>query len=269
MGNICVIGPRASGKTTYLASLAYFPNKSKEKTFKVQSLNDDSKELAAKAQNIIIEGLSVEPTAIGEKIQSVDDLPYYSFKIDAKKHRFSKIESIQLNARDYPGEVFEKIAEPDLSDSMHQEFIDECLMKDVVGCLILLTAWEKGADRFYYQVMDKFIDLMDHHNRADDLRLAIAMSKCERGEIWPGRIDPEIDLFGVHLPQTLNTLKERILPKNIRFYAMSTFGVLGRHNPRPNRIDLQGKEGTASVLREAARWRPYNLIEPLYWLSQG
>jgi hypothetical protein len=95
------------------------------------------------------------------------------------------------------------------------------------------------------------------------------MSKCERGEIWPGRIDPETDLFSVHLPQTLHTLKERILPKNLRLYAMSTFGVLGRNNPRPNRIDLLGKEGTASVLREAARWRPYNLIEPLYWLSKG
>lgn len=85
MGNICVIGPRASGKTTYLASLAYFPNKTQEKTFKIQPLNDESRDLAAKAQNIIREGLSVEPTAIGEKIQTVDDLPYYSFKIDIKK----------------------------------------------------------------------------------------------------------------------------------------------------------------------------------------
>lgn len=269
MGNICVIGPRASGKTTYLASLAYFPNKTKEKNFKIQPLNDESRDLAAKAQNIIREGLSVEPTAIGEKIQSVDDLPYYSFKIDIKKSRLSRKESIQLNARDYPGEIFEKIAEPSLSDSIHQEFIDECLMKDVVGCLILLTAWERGADSFYNQVMSKFIELMDRNDRLKDLRLAIAMSKCERGEIWPGRIDPETDLFGVHLPQTLHTLKERIFPKNVRFYAMSTFGVLGRNNPRPNRIDLLGKEGTGSVLREAARWRPYNLVEPLHWLSKG
>lgn len=273
MGNICVIGPRASGKTTYLAALAYAQDprrrQKRGRSFKIQPLNDESRDLAAKAENIIQEGLSVEPTVIGEKIQTVDDLPYYSFKIDVKNGLSTKTESIQLNARDYPGEVFEKIADSHLSDSIHQEFIDECLMKDVVGCLILFTAWEKGSDSFYNQVMNKFIDLMDNGDRTQDLRLAVAMSKCERGEIWPGRLDPEVDLFGVHLPRTLATLKDRILPKNLRFYAMSTFGVLGRNNPRPNRIDQAGKEGKASVLRDAGKWRPYNMIEPLYWLSKG
>jgi hypothetical protein len=116
--------------------------------------------------------------------------------------------------------------------------------------------------------MNRFIDLMDVNDRLKDLKLAIAMSKCERGELWPGRIEPEIDLFGVHLPNTQLTLKERIPPKNLRFYALSTFGVLGRTDPRPNRVDEQGKEGKASVLREASHWHPYNMIDPLYWLSK-
>lgn len=269
MGNICIIGPRASGKTTYLAALAYKKRlSSKSKNFSLQPLNDDSREIADKAENIICQGESVEPTVIGDAIQSVDDLPVYSFNIAIKKNVFSKTESFQLNVRDYPGEVFEKIAEPNLSDSIHEEFIKECLMKDVVGCLILLTGWEKGTDNFYNRVMNRFIDLMDVNDRLNDLKLAIAMSKCERGELWPGRIEPEIDLFGVHLPTTKATLKERIPSKNLRFYAISTFGVLRRTDPRPNRVDEQGKDGKASVLREASHWHPYNMIDPLYWLSK-
>lgn len=82
MGNICVIGPRASGKTTYLAALAYWENhqiqRNKGKGFHVQPLNDESRNLAEKAEDIILQGLSVEPTVIGDAIQTVDDLDYYS-----------------------------------------------------------------------------------------------------------------------------------------------------------------------------------------------
>ncbi|MFW6296747.1 MAG: hypothetical protein ACOC04_06110 [Halothece sp.] len=263
MGNICIIGPRASGKTTYLAALAYCQDKrqrqARTKIYNIQPLNEEAKQLTAQSENIIQQGLSFEPNIVGDKIKTPDDLHYYSFMIEVKNTLLSKPERFQLNAKDYPGEVFEDITK-------HKDFIDECLMKDVVGCLILFTGWEKGEDSSYYQLMSKFIDAMNNENRIQDLRLAVAMSKCERGEIWPGRLDPETDLFGVHLPKTLKTLKDKILRKNLRFYAMSTFGVLGRNNPRPNRIDRGGKE---SVLRDAAKWRPYNLVEPLYWLSKG
>ncbi len=110
---------------------------------------------------------------------------------------------------------------------------------------------------------------MDSHERSNDLRIAVAMSKCERGELWPGRLDPEIDLFDVHLPKTKATLCRKIPPKNLQFYAISTFGVLRRNDPRPNRVDELGREGYLSVLREPSHWRPYGMISPLYWLSKG
>lgn len=270
MGNICIIGPRASGKTTYLAALAY-KNRlmKKSKGFKIVPLNDDSRKLAEKAENIICQGESLEPNIIGQEIQNVDDLPYYSFNLEIKKFFFSQPESFQLNVRDYPGEIFERIADQTSSEPVYEEFINECLMKDVVGCLILLTAWDKGADSFYSRVMSRFMELMDFHDRANDLRLAVVMSKCERGELWPGRLDPETDLFGVHLRQTRDTLREKITPENLRFYALSTFGVLHRTNPKPNRRDEAGKSGKASVLRQADHWQPYNMIEPLYWLGKN
>lgn len=273
MANIVVIGPRTSGKTTYLAALAYLPDlqgaKGKKTNFKIQPLNDESRDLADNAENILVEGATFEPTVIGEKLKTVDDLPYYSFQLEAKQGLLGKKQQFQINVRDYPGEVFEKIAQRNLGDEIYHEFIEECLMKDVQGCLILLTQWERGTDKFYKQVMQEFLRLIDERERTNDLKLAIAMSKCERGELWPGRIDPETDLFGLHLPRTKATLKDsRINPKNLRFYALSTFGVLAKNDPRPNRIDQAGTNGTESVLRDSNKWQPYNLIAPLYWLNQ-
>lgn len=266
MGNIHVIGPQASGKTTYLAALAYKPSTAawKEKNFKVQALNEETKELADHAENIIVEGASLEPTR--NYVTTIDDLKVYSFLIEIQK-KWQKPEKINLAVRDYPGEVFKELVSVS-ADPLHEEFMNECLSKDTQGCLILLTEWKQGTDKFYKRVFKRFIDLMDKQERLQDLRLAVAMSKCERGELWPGRLDPENDLFAIHFPDTLTLLKDNIPSKNLQFYAISTFGVLGNKDPRPNRKGELGKQNS-SILREPERWSPYGMISPLYWLSTG
>lgn len=267
MGNIRVIGPRGSGKTTYLAALAYQPllGVGQFKNLHIQAINEDTKKLAEKAENIILEGESLEPT--GVLVRTIDDIPIYAFNIEIK-NLFNLKEQITLAIRDYPGEIFDEL-ELGKIDRIQEEFIEECLSQDVAGCLIMLTEWKRGTDRFYSRVLQRFTELMDKYNRNNNLRLAVVMSKCERGELWPGRLDPEIDLFDVHLPKTKAVLKDRIPSNNLAFYAISTFGVLGRNNPRPNRIEEWGTDGRNSVLRETELWQPYGLISPLYWLSTG
>jgi energy-coupling factor transporter ATP-binding protein EcfA2 len=267
-GNIVVIGPTAAGKTTYLAALSYFKeHKQGKKLFTVNPQNPATRILAEKAENILKQAADLDRTVIGQGIESVDDLPFYSFGITAKPYWYSSTETFQLTARDYPGEVFEAIASPSARKPIHEDFINECFT-DVIGCLIMLTGWEPGTDNFYNRIMKQFLKLMDERGRSQNLKLAIVMSKCERGEIWPGRLDPEIDLFAVHLRETTKTLRAKVIPQNLRFFALSTFGVLGRDNPRPNREDRMKGEEPASVIRQPNSWQPYNLIEPLYWLSK-
>lgn len=267
-GNIVVIGPTAAGKTTYLAALSYFKeHKQGKKLFTVNPQNPATRILAEKAENILKQAADLDRTVIGQEIESVDDLPFYSFGITAKPYWYSSTETFQLTARDYPGEVFEAIASPSSRKPIHEDFINECFT-DVIGCLIMLTGWEPGTDNFYNRIMKQFLKLMDERGRSQNLKLAIVMSKCERGEIWPGRLDPEIDLFAVHLRETTKTLRAKVIPQNLRFFALSTFGVLGRDNPRPNREDRMKGEEPASVIRQPNSWQPYNLIEPLYWLSK-
>jgi energy-coupling factor transporter ATP-binding protein EcfA2 len=267
-GNIVVIGPTAAGKTTYLAALSYFKeHKQGKKLFTVNPQNPATRILAEKAENILKQAADLDRTVIGQGIESVDELPFYSFGITAKPYWYSSTETFQLTARDYPGEVFEAIASPSARKPIHEDFINECFT-DVIGCLIMLTGWEPGTDNFYNRIMKQFLKLMDERGRSQNLKLAIVMSKCERGEIWPGRLDPEIDLFAVHLRETTKTLRAKVIPQNLRFFALSTFGVLGRDNPRPNREDRMKGEEPASVIRQPNSWQPYNLIEPLYWLSK-
>jgi hypothetical protein len=266
MGNIRVIGPRASGKTTYLAALAYWPDgrrgSNKKSYFKVQPIGDDSKWLVNNAENIICEGDDLEPTKI--EAGGIDDTPIYSFVIEVK-NPLQKSRNINLTVRDYPGEIFDDLVNPKPS---HQPYIDECLMADVEGCLILLSQWQSGQDKVYRRVFEKLLELMETENRLENLRLAIAMSKCERGELWPGRIEPEVDIFEQYFPETKSLLESKIPSKNLGFFALSAFGVLRRTDPRPNRVsDLNNFR--KSSLRKPELWQPYGTIAPLYWLSTG
>ncbi len=266
MGNIRIIGPRSSGKTTYLAALAYLPKASGEKSyFKIEPVGEDAKKLAAEAENIICLSESLTPT--GVRTKDIFSLPVYQFTIDVKLP-LRQPERIDLVVRDYPGEIFDELEAGNI-DEVHQAFMQDCFMSDVEGCLILLSKWEEGSDRFYKRVFNQFLELMDNEGRGSNLRIAIAMSKCERGELWPGRIEPEVDLFGLHLPDTKALLESRIPAKNLAFFAVSTFGVLRRDDPRPNRTDEMGYDGKVSVLRQPKIWQPYGMMAPLYWLNSG
>jgi hypothetical protein len=296
MGNIRVIGPRSSGKTTYLATLAYWSSlRGQQSYFNVEPMNDEAQELVTAAENIICRGADLEPT--GMKYTDIFDLPVYQFKIDVNIP-LKKPQVINLIVRDYPGEIFDELASIGTSKT-HQDFMDDCLMSEVEGCLVLLSEWQKDSDRRYRQVFQKFLDLAANKNRIvapstakyrkksmnvirqrlgmshngdnpdQGLRLAVAMSKAERGELWPGRIEPEIDLFERHLPTTKKLLAERMPAKDLAMFALSTFGVFSSNDPRPNRQDEDGHDGRVSFLREVNNWNPYGMIAPLYWLNTG
>lgn len=265
MGIIRVIGPRASGKTTYLAALAYWPEgrgkENKSSYFKIQPIGDDTKNLVSKAENIICQGDRLEATPVKG---GIDEMPLYSFAIEVNL-RFQPRKTIALTVRDYPGEIFDDLLE---SNAIHQPFIDECLMPDVDGCLILLSEWQRGQDKIYRRVFEQFINLMEIQGRSNNLRLAIAMSKCERGELWPGRIEPDLDIFAQHFPETKQLLKNSLPAQNLEFFALSTFGVLRRTDPRPNRVN-DANNIIKSALRKPDNWQPYGMIAPIYWLSTG
>jgi energy-coupling factor transporter ATP-binding protein EcfA2 len=268
MGIIRIIGPRGAGKTTLLAALACVPVLGygrRLKNYKIQAQNEDAHLLIDKAEDILKQGESLEPTVIQGGLLAQ---PLYMLELQVKSW-FRAVEQIQLEVRDYPGEIFEALSDATSLNPIHHEFWSECVASDVDGCLVLLADWQAIDDQGTKRILRQFTRLLEAHDRLSNLRLAVAISKCERGELWSGRLDPKLDLFTQHLPGTLSMLQSRIPPKNLRLYAVSAFGVLSRTDPRPNRVDVVGSDGRNSVLRQPKRWQPYGLIDPLYWLSTG
>ena len=69
-----VIGDRASGKTTYMASLARWPNADPSSPVQnVTPINEEGEELVSKAQNILEQGLELEPTDLNASAIDIKD----------------------------------------------------------------------------------------------------------------------------------------------------------------------------------------------------
>jgi hypothetical protein len=276
-GTITILGPRSSGKTTYLASLAFFPQKfledSKKPRYEVKvGDSKDSIELLQSARNILLNGQSLNPTVLA--MEKEDRPKSYSFTININHPRKEKI---SLETVDFPGEGLEKIADP---ESAYRRYLEGRLTEKYTSFLILLSNWESDSEiSETIQIFKDIISTEVPEQDWQDLSFAVAMNKCERGELWTSRLEPELDLFHQYLPSTTyefkQLLKEFGIPDiNLEFFAMSTFGVIGNDDPRPNRKDEIKRQRSAaedeariSYLRHPKRWKPYGMLSPLYWLA--
>ncbi|MBD2132442.1 MAG: hypothetical protein ACKPEO_04270 [Sphaerospermopsis kisseleviana] len=273
IGNdIRIIGSRKSGKTTYLASLLRLPDELKKQFpgLKIIPASDDAEELIGAAKNILEQGAVFAPNDIGNE-------PYFSFEIQIPASKNSPGITLNLAVKDYAGETFECAAYPSRA-SEFAEYLEDWLTSP--SWMIMLTDWEATNDqKIYapalYKLLTELSEQAGVNETLNNLRVAVVMSKCERGEIWPCRLDAEEDLFKVRLQETYKVLKEKLPPDRLRFFACSSFGImsdrLGEHDPRPNRyIPDDGSSAEFSAyLRDKDAWKPFGLISPLYWLSTG
>ncbi len=271
--NTILIGSRSTGKTTYLRALAYSSYINKENPrFKVLTdrTDGDTRILIDTAKNYILGKKAARQT----KIQDGTADKRYIFTIECYVSGKNK-ETINLITRDYPGEIMDYIGDPNHEG---RQYLNTCLDDPNNNFLFLVDKWERGDDLRYSDMITEFIDLANSRRRDGirDVKLAVAMSKCDRGELWTSRIDPETDIFEKRLKIMTTIMKTSgILPKNLEFFAISTFGTL-KDQPHPNRedeikmprTDLQ-EEDRISIIQKEAEWEPYGMIAPLYWLASG
>ena len=265
MTDIAIIGPRSSGKSTYLDALARI---ARENTFPGLSISlyqdENGQSLDNRSQNVFEKGDVSGQTEVTEAGKE----PTFAFtiKLPAGNYRVRQAQEIKLSFVDYAGEIFEKIAR---RPTEVQSYINQ-LMK-VQAWMVMLTDFQPGkADDEYQMILEKLWNKV----QSKEIPMAVVMSKCERGEIWPGRLDPDEDLFKVRLPKTYNYLtnpENKISSERLKFFACSSFGVRAFQDPRPNRrnFDKHLSSELSAVLRDDCSWKPYGLIAPLYWLSTG
>jgi hypothetical protein len=276
MSQISIIGTRTCGKTTYLAALARFPHQDEYPGLQVTPIGDDAKELVGMANTIIATGLPMP----GNRKQETRR----EYELDIKIPKLT--ESVRLLVKDSAGELFDELVKdrrywpPEIAGTKEKEgeqakpgLVDE--LCQATGWIVM-TDWIKEADTKIYQPalqnLLHELNLLETKNKdMPKKRIAVVMSKCERGEAWTGRLDPGEDLFRLRLPETYKELQKSIhLPKRICFFACSSFGVLGDKDPRPNRlIQPDNDRREYAYLMDSNRWRPYGLFSPIYWLIKG
>ncbi|MDJ0579204.1 hypothetical protein [Crocosphaera sp.] len=278
---IRMIGPRGSGKTTYLATLAYCPKGLREKYpgLKFTPYSEDAEKLVRLAGDILKNGAQLAGTRLYDDnlTEQIQKLPYYDFQLTIPKTAYGPSLNLELSARDFPGEFFEKIAHPSPPAGIELWFDD---LFSVTGWMVMMTDWQPGRDQQQYypafkKLCEEITNAQEIQPALKNLKIAVVMAKCERGELWTGRKDPDLDLFQVRLPKTYNYLTDKFGPKRLQFFACSSFGVLGdsrwSFDPRPNRYtpDDGSLHEYNAFLRNGDQWYPYGLIPPLYWLATG
>jgi len=270
---IRVVGDRTSGKTTYMAALARWPNASLNSPVQsIISINEDGEALVEMAKNILEQGLTMEPSRISDNVQDLKD---YQLRVMLKgtfswryPNGSSQQVTLDVNCKDYAGEFFSDLLNK-VGDSVLNDYLDDCTQAS--GIMLLID----GTSRKYQDIaasIDKFLVALDRSDLGiRKRRIALVVTKCEQPGLWVIRQKPR-DIAAAISPQVLKRLQAWQLSGagSVEYFSASAFGMLGNNSPTPNFKKISSsREGLVAVLKDADRWRPFGLVAPIYWLCTG
>lgn len=274
---IRVIGYRSSGKTTFMAALARWPNTSSNSPVQsVTATNEGGQELINKARNILEQGEQLEFTRLDANANEIID---YNINIKLKD-KFSwrnpklgkgnRIIDLNISCKDYAGEFFNDLLQPTNNPRL-DSYLEDCVMSD--GIALLIDGASHTMDAEYAMGLDKFLKALDRNEiEARKRRIAVILTKAEHGEVFATRDRPANITVSRRFAQVYQTLQLWHDSKagKIEFFTASAFGTLGNQYLEPNStIIRRGAEGTTAVIKTPKLWRPFGLISPLYWLCTG
>ncbi len=269
-----VIGDRGSGKTAYMASLAYWPNADASSPVQtVTPVNDEANELISKAQNILEQGLQLEQTDLNASIENDYTLSIVlkgSFTWKAPKVSLQpQLVKLNISCKDYAGEFFSDLLHK-TGDSLLADYLEDCVR--ATGIMFLVDGTTHRKDAEYANGIDKFLIALDRTDiSSNQRRIAFVITKCEQSELWVNRHKPR-ELAQARFPQTFRKLQgwEQTGGGQVDYFTTSAFGMLGNKYPEPNSKRLtRDRDGTTSVIKDPKHWRPFGLVAPIYWLCTG
>ena len=266
-----IIGDRGSGKTAYLASLAYWPNANAESPVKsVTPIGEEAQELLDKARDILEQGLELEPTDLNADINEVKD---YSLSITLKDrfswmHGSKKLVQLNISCKDYAGEFFSDLIYKN-GDPKLEDYLGDCCLAR--GLLMLVDGTSHRKDNEFAMGMEKLLMEIDRSDmEVQHRRIALVLSKCEQSELWVNRHRPKkVAARFPKLSAQLETWSQSGVG-TVEYFTTSAFGILGRQYPEANSTRLnRSRDGTTSVIKKPKLWRPFGLVSPIYWLCTG
>jgi len=277
-GEIGLIGDRASGKTTFMAALAYWPNaKTKSPIVSVDPYDTPTGDLIRDAQDILLRG---DQFGLTELRDDIHQTPTYSLLIELEpslcKHPLLAIARrtirLQVSSRDYAGELIDRLRNNDENDDKLKGYLDDCAK---IPNLLMLIDSTSRADEDYSQALDNLRDelsirLSGDENAMGSYRIAVVFSKFEQPQSWGYKNNLE-EFMLRKFRRTKSSLQRwrRTWNCKVALFACSAFGTMGRP-PRPNfRLVQRSREATSGGIARPDVWRPFGLVAPLYWLRTG
>lgn len=272
---IRVIGDRGSGKTAYMASLARWPNADpKSPVQTVTPVGEAAEELVSKAQNLLEQGLQLEPTPLDANAADVKD---YTLRITLKAQFSwrnpqatigSNLANLNISCKDYAGEFFSDLLQRS-GNPMLQDYMEDCLQ--ATGIMLLIDGTSR-KDSDYVSALDKFLTNLDRTDiNVGFRRIALVLNKCEQSELWVNRHKPDF-LAKARFPQVCAKLQawQQMGAGTVNYFTASAFGMLGQNHPEPNvNLVSRGRGGVSAVIKNPKCWRPFGLVAPIYWLCTG
>jgi len=278
-GDIRIIGPQASGKTTYMAALAYWPN-AKPSSSPIQNIEaadlNNTQKLIEMAEDILLDSKPLPPT------RRTDEQLFYNVTIDLKaSFPLNPIEAVigrdvrmSISAKDYAGELFQLLRnDPNASDV--QSYLDDC--QEAAGLMIMIDATSsRNMDKAYSKSLQQLKTELDMRfqqrgGNKSKYRVALVFSKAEQPRILTYHQKNEVSNFlKDKFPDTQRVLQawRKNWKCKMAVFFCSAFGTI-QDNKANTKKDSRDEHGTHSVLARPEFWQPFGLVAPLYWLYTG
>jgi len=276
-GDIRIIGPRSSGKTTFMAALAHWPNRDPENS-PIQLITPadgvDTQRLKDMARDILENSEALPGTRLDEVILynlTIDLKPNFTLNPIAAVTR--RDVRMSVSATDYPGELF-AILRDNPNDPTLQLYLDDC--QYATGLMIIIDGTSTN-DRFCsdaLNVLKRELTLRFKHNKIDPrrYRIALVFSKAEQTLVWNFHKQNKItDFTKQRYKQTRYTLQEwrKQWGCSVACFFSSAFGTMGNPEQANCRVISRSANATFAVIDDPRYWEPFGLIAPIYWLYTG
>ena len=275
---IRVIGPRRSGKTTFMAALARSPNLGPDSPIQsVDPYDEQAETLIEMARDILEDGREL---AGSDYAETTDELPNYTLLITLKpslqNHPLAKIRGkklmMQVSCREYAGELMKDLRNRTISHTRLNDYLTDCMSAS--GLLILIDGTDQKSDKEYAEslkILHKELTYRLRSNRdLTSYRIAIAFSKAEQGPVWlyRHRMQEFIDRKFPHLQDTIQKWCNNWVCQSNYFFC-SAYGMKGMGDLKRPNFRARTRYSRDGVIDNPTVWRPIGLVAPLYWLQTG
>lgn len=279
--DIRIVGDRASGKTTFMGALSYWPNAYRDTPIlSVDPFNQETSRLVQQTQDILMRR---DQFSRNKFIEDPEKLPLYSLWVELKPKfthnpiKFLKKEpiSFQVSCRDHPGELMENLRSNNRNDDKLQRYLDDLAEVSNILYMIDGKSFNKDQDARHAEKLKNLESELNLRlaNKEDNImgryRIALVFSKFEQSEILGERTNLNVFIKKFSKTQTVLQRWREKWRCSTEIFACSSFGTMGRP-PRPNfeKID-PGEKESYGVLARPDVWRPFGLVAPIYWLCTG